>query len=69
MPIYIETGSYFTVAEAAETLGLRKNYVYQLLQDGRMAGFRVGRLSWLIPSHVVAEQKQKPPVIGRPKSN
>lgn len=68
MPIYIETGSYYTAAEAAEVLGVRTTYVCQLLQAGQLIGFRVGKMS-LIPASEVLERKKNPPPVGRPKSN
>lgn len=34
----------FTPDEAAVFLGVRRSYLYQLLRDGRLRSFRIGRL-------------------------
>lgn len=43
-----------TVAEVAETLYIRKNRVYELLENGIIKGFRIGRV-WKIPKDALKE--------------
>jgi excisionase family DNA binding protein len=39
---------FLTVGQAAERLGVHPNTVYRMIETGRLAGIRVGRL-WRIP--------------------
>ena len=41
-----------TVAEVSEALGVGKGTVYELLQAGKLAGFRMGRM-WKTPRESV----------------
>lgn len=43
-----------TVAEVAETLYIGKNRVYELLENGIIKGFRIGRV-WKIPKDALKE--------------
>lgn len=42
------------VYDAAETLCIGKNRVYELLGDGSLKGFRIGRV-WKIPKKAVED--------------
>lgn len=68
MPIFIETGSYFTTAEAAEYLGTGASHILRLLSRGQLIGFRIGKTSYLIPAEEVVARKKNSPPVGRPKS-
>lgn len=68
MPTHIPRGNYLTVSEASAALGVTEGYIYHLLNDGRLAGIRVGKLLWLIPAEQIRERKKNPPPMGRPKS-
>ncbi len=43
-----------TVAEIAETLYIGKNRVYELLENGSIKGFRIGRV-WKVPKEALRE--------------
>lgn len=43
-----------TVPEIAETLYIGKNRVYELLENGTIKGFRIGRV-WKIPKEALRE--------------
>lgn len=43
-----------TVAEVSETLYIGKNRVYELLENGIIKGFRIGRV-WKIPKDALKE--------------
>ena len=43
-----------TVAEIAETLYIGKNRVYELLENGSIKGFRIGRV-WKDPKEALRE--------------
>ena len=43
-----------TVAEIAETLYIGKNRVYELLENGSIKGFRIGRV-WKVPNEALRE--------------
>lgn len=43
-----------TVAEVSETLYIGKNWVYELLENGIIKGFRIGRV-WKIPKDALKE--------------
>lgn len=43
-----------TVAEIAKTLYIGKNRVYELLENGSIKGFRIGRV-WKVPKESLRE--------------
>lgn len=43
-----------TVTEIAETLYIGKNRVYELLENGSIKGFRIGRV-WKVPKESLRE--------------
>ena len=43
-----------TVAEISETLYIGKNRVYELLENGSIKGFRIGRV-WKVPKEALRE--------------
>lgn len=43
-----------TIAEIAETLYIGKNRVYELLENGSIKGFRIGRV-WKVPKEALRE--------------
>ena len=43
-----------TVAEIGETLYIGKNGVYELLENGSIKGFRIGRV-WKVPKEALRE--------------
>lgn len=43
-----------TVPDVAEALNIGKNRVYELLEQGALKGFRIGRV-WKIPREAVQE--------------
>ena len=43
-----------TVSEIADTLYIGKNRVYELLENGAIKGFRIGRV-WKIPKEALQE--------------
>ena len=47
-------GALMSVADVQEVLGVGKNRVYEMLNDGTISSIRIGR-SWKIPTEAVEE--------------
>jgi excisionase family DNA binding protein len=58
--------AFLTVAEAGERLGVHANTVYRMIENGRLAGVRVGRL-WRIPDPEL-ERAGQPAPARRPRA-
>ena len=49
-----EYEAVLTVSDLQEILNIGRNYAYELLRDGRIAAFRVGK-KWRIPKQSVID--------------
>ena len=52
--MFEEYSDLLTVYEVAEMMAVGKNRVYELLADGKLKAFRLGRV-WKIPRQAVVE--------------
>ena len=52
--MFAEYGDLLTVYEVSEMMVVGKNRIYQLLADGKLKAFRLGRV-WKIPRQAVVE--------------
>lgn len=58
---------YYTVAEAAEVIGITTGRIGQLLRAGAIKGRKVSERAWLIPRKEVERFKAMPQTTGRPR--
>lgn len=56
-----------TVAEVAKVLYVGKNRIYELLENGSLKGFRIGRV-WKIPRQAVSDYISSQSGIGKGNS-
>ena len=50
--LYLTT---YSVAEVADILSCGKNYIYELLNSGKLHGFRQGKSTWRIPQKALID--------------
>jgi len=58
MPTEVAAARALTPAEAARALGVHLNFIYNLLQSGKLSGHKDAKGRWSIPAEAVAERKK-----------
>lgn len=65
MPIEPQEERLYTIKEAGEYLGLSRQRVHRLVQDGRIKAQRYGKI-WLIPESALEDISPSTKRVGRP---
>lgn len=66
--IEIPRGTYYSITDAAEAVGVTTGRLRQLIRADKLIGIKISERAWLIPKREVTRLKKSGSKLGRPRS-